>query len=217
MYACTRPTDSHKERSPSGQCAAISIPRGGKLSQAKRERCLWNRHALSFSSFLSSLSRYRSYRDCFRERSTRERGQRCSSRVLLPRCSSTFVCLSPSATESTSSIDRSRKIDFTKRNALWFHRSNEGEGGSFLVDRMSFSLFPLSPFYRFVPLYVVMKGIMKGSRSLPLTRSVLLFPLPRGEEIPSLLVPLPRSTVFVRPRGSPPVAGSVYINVWGQS
>lgn len=147
MYACTRPTDSHKERSPSGQCAAISIPRGGKLSQAKRERCLWNRHALSFSSFLSSLSRYRSYRDCFRERSTRERGQRCSSRVLLPRCSSTFVYLSPSATESTSSIDRSRKIDFTKRNALWFHRSNEGEGGGILSCRsdefLSFSSLPL--------------------------------------------------------------------------
>lgn len=78
--------------------------------------------------------------------SERERGQRCSSRVLLPRCSSTFVCLSPSATESTSSIDRSRKIDFTKRNALWFHRSNEGEGGILSCrsdEFLSFSSLPL--------------------------------------------------------------------------
>lgn len=65
-------SDSHKERSPSGQCAAISIPREGKLSQAKRERYLRKRKSLSLSFSLSSLSRYRSYRDCFRERLAKE-------------------------------------------------------------------------------------------------------------------------------------------------
>lgn len=126
------------------------------------------------------------------------------------------VFLLPQQNPRRRSIDRARSI-LPNETHSGFTDPTRGRGGSFLVDRMNFSLFPLSPFYRFVPLYVVMKGIMKGSRSLPLTRSVLLFPLPRGEEIPSLLVPLPRSTVFVRPRGSPPVAGSVYINVWGQS
>lgn len=122
------------------------------------------------------------------------------------------VFLLPQQNPRRRSIDRARSILPNETHSGFTDPMRE-RGGSFLVDRMSFSLFPLSPFYRFVPLYVVMKGIMKGSRSLPLTRSVLLFPLPRGEEIPSLLVPLPRSTVFVRPRGSPPVAGSVYINV----
>lgn len=122
------------------------------------------------------------------------------------------IFLLPQQNPRRRSIDRARSI-LPNETHSGFTDPTRGRGGSFLVDRMSFSLFPLSPFYRFVPLYVVMKGIMKGSRSLPLTRSVLLFPLPRGEEIPSLLVPLPRSTVFVRPRGSPPVAGSVYINV----
>lgn len=126
------------------------------------------------------------------------------------------VFLLPQQNPRRRSIDRARSILPNETHSGFTDPMRE-RGGSFLVDRMNFSLFPLSPFYRFVPLYVVMKGIMKGSRSLPLTRSVLLFPLPRGEEIPSLLVPLPRSTVFVRPRGSPPVAGSVYINVWGQS
>lgn len=126
------------------------------------------------------------------------------------------VFLLPQQNPRRRSIDRARSILPNETHSGFTDPMRE-RGGSFLVDRMSFSLFPLSPFYRFVPLYVVMKGIMKGSRSLPLTRSVLLFPLSRGEEIPSLLVPLPRSTVFVRPRGSPPVAGSVYINVWGQS
>lgn len=122
------------------------------------------------------------------------------------------IFLLPQQNPRRRSIDRARSILPNETHSGFTDPMRE-RGGSFLVDRMSFSLFPLSPFYRFVPLYVVMKGIMKGSRSLPLTRSVLLFPLPRGEEIPSLLVPLPRSTVFVRPRGSPPVAGSVYINV----
>lgn len=122
------------------------------------------------------------------------------------------VFLLPQQNPRRRSIDRARSILPNETHSGFTDPMRE-RGGSFLVDRMNFSLFPLSPFYRFVPLYVVMKGIMKGSRSLPLTRSVLLFPLPRGEEIPSLLVPLPRSTVFVRPRGSPPVAGSVYINV----
>lgn len=195
-------SDSHKERSPSGQCAAISIPREGKLSQAKRERYLRKRKSLSLSFSLSSLSRYRSYRDCFRERLAKEDRDASTLTTTL------LHGLSPSARESTSSIDRSRKtrpIDFTKRNALWFHRSN----GGILSCRMSFSLFPLSPFYR-RPLYLVMKGIMKGSRSLRPP-----FPSPRG--IPSLFVSPLRSTLFVRPPGSPPVAGSVYINVWGQS
>lgn len=124
------------------------------------------------------------------------------------------VFLLPQQNPRRRSIDRARSILPNETHSGFTDPTRKrGGGGSFLVDRMNFSLFPLSPFYRFVPLYVVMKGIMKGSRSLPLTRSVLLFPLPRGEEIPSLLVPLPRSTVFVRPRGSPPVAGSVYINV----
>lgn len=122
------------------------------------------------------------------------------------------IFLLPQQNPRRRSIDRARSILPNETHSGFTDPMRE-RGGSFLVDRMNFSLFPLSPFYRFVPLYVVMKGIMKGSRSLPLTRSVLLFPLPRGEEIPSLLVPLPRSTVFVRPRGSPPVAGSVYINV----
>lgn len=122
------------------------------------------------------------------------------------------IFLLPQQNPRRRSIDRARSILPNETHSGFTDPMRE-RGGSFLVDRMSFSLFPLSPFYRFVPLYVVMKGIMKGSRSLPLTRSVLLFPLSRGEEIPSLLVPLPRSTVFVRPRGSPPVAGSVYINV----
>lgn len=124
------------------------------------------------------------------------------------------VFLLPQQNPRRRSIDRARSILPNETHSGFTDPTRKrGGGGSFLVDRMNFSLFPLSPFYRFVPLYVVMKGIMKGSRSLPLTRSVLLFPLSRGEEIPSLLVPLPRSTVFVRPRGSPPVAGSVYINV----
>lgn len=122
------------------------------------------------------------------------------------------IFLLPQQNPRRRSIDRARSILPNETHSGFTDPMRE-RGGSFLVDRMNFSLFPLSPFYRFVPLYVVMKGIMKGSRSLPLTRSVLLFPLPRGEEIPSLLVPLPRSIVFVRPRGSPPVAGSVYINV----
>lgn len=200
-------SDSHKERSPSGQCAAISIPREGKLSQAKRERYLRKRKSLSLSPSLSPRCRGIVVTAIASERGSRKRTemQFTDASTLT---TTLLHGLSPSARESTSSIDRSRKtrpIDFTKRNALWFHRSN----GGILSCRMSFSLFPLSPFYR-RPLYLVMKGIMKGSRSLRPP-----FPSPRG--IPSLFVSPLRSTLFVRPPGSPPVAGSVYINVWGQS
>lgn len=181
----TRTTDSHKERSPSGQCAAISIPRGGKLSRAKRERHLWKRHDLSPS--LSSLSRYRSYRDCFL-REARERGQRFSSPtrivLLLHWMLLHGVCLSPSARGNPRrrSIDGSIAQDATDR----FYQTKRTlvspiqSGGSFLVGWVS--LFFRSPPFIDVPPYVVMKGIMKGSRSLPLTRSVLLFPPPSLEE-----------------------------------
>lgn len=133
-------SDSHKERSPSGQCAAISIPREGKLSQAKRERYLRKRKSLSLSFSLSSLSRYRSYRDCFRERLAKE------DRDAVTLTTTLLHGLSPSARESTSSIDRSRKtrpIDFTKRNALWFHRSNGGILSCRSDEFLSFSALPL--------------------------------------------------------------------------
>lgn len=135
-------SDSHKERSPSGQCAAISIPREGKLSQAKRERYLRKRKSLSLSFSLSSLSRYRSYRDCFRERLAKEDRDADASTLT----TTLLHGLSPSARESTSSIDRSRKtrpIDFTKRNALWFHRSNGGILSCRSDEFLSFSALPL--------------------------------------------------------------------------
>lgn len=135
-------SDSHKERSLSGQCAAISIPREGKLSQAKRERYLRKRKSLSLFFSLSSLSRYRSYRDCFRERLAKEDRDADASTLT----TTLLHGLSPSARESTSSIDRSRKtrpIDFTKRNALWFHRSNGGILSCRSDEFLSFSALPL--------------------------------------------------------------------------
>lgn len=197
-------SDSHKERSPSGQCAAISIPREGKLSQAKRERYLRKRKSLSLSPSLSPRCRGIVVTAIASERGSRKRTE---MQLLLPRRSST-VFLLPQENPRRRSIDRARRDRSILPNET--HSGfTDPTGGSFLVGRMSFSLFPLSPFYR-RPLYLVMKGIMKGSRSLRPP-----FPSPRG--IPSLFVSPLRSTLFVRPPGSPPVAGSVYINVWGQS
>lgn len=136
-------SDSHKERSPSG--AAISIPREGKLSQAKRERYLRKRKSLSLSPSL-----FPRCRGIVVTAIASERGSRKRTEMQFTDASTLTTTLlhglSPSARESTSSIDRSRKtrpIDFTKRNALWFHRSNGGILSCRSDEFLSFSALPL--------------------------------------------------------------------------
>lgn len=177
-------SDSHKERSPSGQCAAISIPREGKLSQAKRERYLRKRKSLSLSFSLSSLSRYRSYRDCFRERLAKE------DRDAVHRREYSYHDAPPrsfSFRKRIHVVDRSIAQDATDR----FYQTKRTlvspiqRGDPFLSVRWV-SLFFRSPPFIDVPSTLSWKGSWRGR-----DRYVLLFPLLEG-------FPLFSSLLFAR-------------------
>lgn len=186
-------------------CGYLDSPRGKALSGKTREISPKEKKPLSLSFSLSSLSRYRSYRDCFRERLAKE------DRDAVHRREYSYHDAPPrsfSFRKRIHVVDRSIAQDATDR----FYQTKRTlvspiQRGDPFLSVGWVSLFFRSPPFIDVPSTLSWKGswrvaIATSSFSLS-SRDSLSFRL--SSSLDSLC---PASGL---------ASGSVYINVWGQS